>query len=61
MSSTNQRRAKQADRYVGIGGPGNSLMMRFVCARCTQPGHVAGRRLQRIGGVKRWVCKGCAK
>ena len=33
----------------------------FRCAACGNPRQCLGRRLQRVHGLRQWVCKGCAK
>jgi hypothetical protein len=33
----------------------------FRCARCDKPRLPQGRRLQRVMGLRTWVCAGCAK
>lgn len=32
----------------------------FFCALCNQPRNALGRKLQRVQGLRQWVCKGCA-
>lgn len=33
----------------------------FNCMRCALPKPQTGRRLQRVQGLRTWVCAGCAK
>ena len=33
----------------------------FHCMRCALPKPQTGRRLQRVQGLRTWVCAGCAK
>lgn len=33
----------------------------FNCMRCSKPKPQTGRRLQRVQGLRTWVCAGCAK
>lgn len=33
----------------------------FQCMRCAKPKPQQGRRLQRVQGLRTWVCAGCAK
>jgi hypothetical protein len=32
----------------------------FFCARCAMKKSAMGRKLQRVHGLRTWVCKGCA-
>ena len=43
-------------RPVGMG-----TSTTFMCARCAKPRLSQGRKLQRVQGLRTWVCKGCAK
>ena len=54
-SDTSQRVGHQFAAPRGIG-----LHSNFMCARCNQPRMTQGRKLQRVQGVKQWVCRGCA-
>lgn len=53
-SSTPDLTAKQH-----AGGQGMGSM--FLCALCAKRKVCFGRRLQRVQGLKTWVCKGCVK
>jgi hypothetical protein len=33
----------------------------FRCALCSKPRSPTGRKLQRVQGVRQWVCKYCVK
>lgn len=33
----------------------------FQCMRCAKPKPQTGRKLQRVQGLRTWVCAGCAK
>lgn len=35
--------------------------MSFKCAACVKPKPILGRKLQRVDGVRQFVCKGCAR
>lgn len=57
MSSDNSRRQPDAPwRNVGTG-----MSQNFRCARCDKPSPSEGRRLQRVAGLRTYVCKRCAK
>ena len=57
MSSDNARHAAdKAFKPVGIG-----MFGAFCCARCAKHKPTPGRKLQRVGGLRQWVCAGCAK
>jgi iron only hydrogenase large subunit-like protein len=43
-------RSMQAGHYVT-----------FLCPCCAKKKEALGRRLQRVQGVRQWVCRGCAK
>lgn len=44
-------------RMIGAGHAST-----WRCAACLRLiGSMAGRKLQRISGIKAWLCKGCAK
>lgn len=56
MTSDDARKAHEPKfRSVGTG-----LSQTFRCAVCSKFRLVAGRRLQRVHGLKTWVCKDCA-
>ena len=54
-SDTCQRVGHQFAAPRGIG-----LHSLFQCAKCSQRRETRGRKLQRVQGVKQWVCRGCA-
>jgi hypothetical protein len=57
MSSDTARHAPDVHwRHIGTG-----MSQRFRCARCDKPSESQGRKLQRVQGVRQYVCKGCAK
>lgn len=33
----------------------------FTCAACVKPKSIIGRKLQRVDGMRQYVCKGCAR
>lgn len=35
--------------------------MTFKCAACVKPKPIVGRKLQRVDGVRQYVCAGCAR
>lgn len=45
-----------AFRQAGVG-----LYMTFACARCGKVKPVVGRKMQRVRGLRTFVCAGCAK
>lgn len=60
MTATSDTRNTAPDvRYPprGIGSPGQT----FRCGACGQFRRLLGRKLQRVHGLRTWVCAGCAK
>ena len=53
-SDTSQRAGHQFARERGVG-----LHSNFLCAKCRQSRMTLGRKLQRVSGVKQYVCRGC--
>lgn len=41
--------------------PGPGMHGLFLCAGCGRHKEISGRKLQRVRGLRTWVCKGCAK
>ena len=48
-------------RDVRLTAPGPGLQATFRCGRCDKPRQSLGRKLQRVLGLRTWVCKGCVK
>ena len=52
-------RTQSADRPFRTAGVGMAPM--FLCPCCAKRKHSTGRRLQRVQGIRQWVCQQCVK
>jgi predicted SprT family Zn-dependent metalloprotease len=43
-------------RMAGIG-----MAHTFKCGRCEQPRSTQGRKLEKVKGLRQYVCQGCVK
>jgi hypothetical protein len=58
--STNRFSAER-DRTADRSTPSGGHAMTFRCAACAGVRLVQGRKLQRVQGLRQFVCKGCVK
>lgn len=56
MSDDRNQPAQPAFRNAGVGH-GSA----FLCAACNTHKGTLGRRMQKVRGLKTWVCRGCVK
>lgn len=57
MNRFSSQKDLTAQRNPGGGG----MAPAFLCAACNKRKDSNGRRLERVFGLRTWVCAGCAK
>jgi hypothetical protein len=46
---------------VRLTSPGPGVLATFLCPRCAKSKSCVGRKLQRVRGLRTWVCRACAR